>query len=109
MELADSIWRAVSGQVRQFAAAIALQRAQRQDLMDMAARAQQEGAIEGKRFGPAVCFYRLSGDRVECCFAEYNPSTQRYGWIWEPPDWHEAPAGIPLGATPISEIARRGI
>jgi hypothetical protein len=75
----------------------------------MARTAQLQGATDGKRFGPAVVFYRPNGDRVECCFAEYSSSTQSYGWIWEPPDWHDSPHGYPAGTTPIAEIARRGI
>jgi hypothetical protein len=109
MKLAASIWKALSDLVAGPRRAYTDQRAQRQDLQQMAVRAQQGGATHGKRFGAAVCFYRLHGDRVECCFAEYHPASGRYTWIWEPPDWREVPGGMPTGATPVSEIARRGI
>jgi hypothetical protein len=109
MRLAGNIWRALTDLMREVGSTLALQRAQRQDLKEMAGQAQQGGATHGKRFGPAVAFYREHADRIESCFAEYNPSTRRYDWIREPPDWREAPSGIPAGATRISEIAHRGI
>jgi hypothetical protein len=109
MELAASIWRALSDLVAGAGRAYTEQRAQRQDLREMAVGVRRDGATHGKRFGPAVVFYREHDGRVERCFAEYNPSTQRYDRIREPPDWQEDLSGIPAGATQISEIARRGI
>jgi hypothetical protein len=109
VKLAADVWRALSALATQAGRARADQRAQRQELREMAARAQRDGATHGKRYGPAVAFYRPHAGSVERCFAEYNPSTRRYEWIREPPDWQTDPAGIPDGATPVSEIARRGI
>jgi hypothetical protein len=109
MKQAASILRALSGLARQAGSAYTQQRAQQQDLKDMAIRAERDGATHGKRFGPAVAFYRRHAGRIESSFAEYNASTGRYDWIWEPPDWREAASGIPEGAIRISEIARHGI
>jgi hypothetical protein len=109
MKRAASVLRVLRDLVGQIQSTFTRQRARRQDLKDMAVRAQRDGATHGKRFGPAVAFYRWYDDRVECCFAEYNSSTGRYGWIWEPPDWREAPSGIPAGAKQVSEIVRHGI
>jgi hypothetical protein len=106
---AGSMLQALAGAVRQAVSAYTQEQARRQDLKAMAARAQRDGATHGKRFGPAVAFYRRHAGRVESCFAEYNPSRGRYDWIWEPPDWREAASGIPAGAIRISAIVRHGI
>jgi hypothetical protein len=73
VKIAAGIWRAFTDLAGAMHRAHADQRAQRQDLKEMASRAQRGGAVLAKRFGPAVFFYRLVGDRVECCFAEYIP------------------------------------
>ena len=105
----SSVLRALAGLVRQPGNANSLERARRRDLMEAAAKAQRDGATHGKRWGPAVAFYRSQDGRIETCFTEYHTPSGRYTWIWEPPDWREAPSGIPQGATEVSEIARRGI
>ena len=106
---ASSMWRALADLARQVVSAHTQEQARRQDLKDMAIRAQRDGATHGKRFGPAVVFYRWHAGQVESCFAEYNPSSGRYDWIWEPPDWREAASGLPEEAIQVSEIARHGI
>lgn len=73
------------------------------ELKSLAQEAQRGGATHARYTGPAIGFYRIRQGQVECCFAEYSSSTQRYEWIWQPPDWREQDY-LPGDAVSISKF-----
>ncbi len=62
-----------------------------QEILELANFAFRHGATHGERRAYAVFFYRIQGNKVERCFAEFSPSDNRYHWIWDPTDWRECP------------------